>query len=186
MSDSGAAKYVGEIAQGYDAKRELQPKWHEENRLVREFLSDFSPGTAVLDVPVGTGRFIPFYEENGFHVHGLDLSEDMLKEAAQKANSASTYLRQGDARQIGAPDKSYDVAVCIRLFRWISPEDVVKVLRELQRVARKRIVFNARIANHPYQRPIALLRGGLVDNWLFTRIEEIEPNYLMFAAEPIG
>ena len=176
-------RYHGEIAEGYDAKREEQPKWHEENRIVREFLIDLPRGTSVLDVPVGTGRFIPLYEELGFNVLGLDISEDMLREASQKVKADTTYLRTGNAIELDLPDKSYDVAVCIRLFRWITPAEVQKVLSELQRVAKKRIIFNARIAHHPHQRPISLLRGALVENWSFTRIEEIEPNYLMFMWE---
>ena len=178
-------KYKGEVAHGYDAKREKQAKWHEENRIMRELLADLPRGSSVVDVPVGTGRFIPLYEELGFRVLGLDISDDMLREAAQKAKSDDTYLRIGNAIELDLPDNTCDVAVCVRLFRWITPEEVVKVLQGLQRIATKRVIFNARVADHPYQRPISLLRSGLIDNWLFTRVEEIEPNYLMFQAEPI-
>src|SRR3990167_10578880 len=112
-TQSGASKYNGEIAKGYDAKREDSEKWKAEDRIVREMLSDLPRGTSVLDVPVGTGRFIPLYEELGFRVLGLDISDDMLREASQKAKSDDTFLRFGDARNLDLPDKSYDVAICI-------------------------------------------------------------------------
>ena len=178
-----ALKYHGEVATGYDAKRESQTKWHEENRLMREFIKDLPAGTSVVDVPVGTGRFIPLYEELGFHVHGIDISEDMLREAARKAKSDTTYLRTGNAIELDAPDKSYDLAVCIRLFRWISSDEVIDVLEELQRVASKRVIFNARVCDHPYQRPFQLLLMGLRPEWLIKRVDAIEPNYLMFMLE---
>lgn len=171
-------KYQGEVASGYDARREDKPKWHRENELVREFLTGLPRDTSVLDVPVGTGRFLSLYEELGFKALGLDINEDMLAEARLKATKAE--LRAGNAINLNIPNKSFDVAVCIRLFRWISPDEVVKVLSELQRVARKRIVFNARVADHPYARPMPLLRSALKDNWRFTRLAEIEPHYLMF------
>src|SRR3990167_3315611 len=184
MQFSGALKYTGDVATGYDAKREKQVKWHAETRIMRELLADLPRGTSVVDVPVGTGRFIPLYEELGFRVLGLDISEDMLREAAQKAKSDDTYLRVGNAIELDLPDNTCDVAVCIRLFRWITLEEVVKVLQGLQRIATKRVIFNARVAHHPFARPIQLLRSALVSPWQMTRIEEIEPNYLMFQLEP--
>lgn len=182
---SGGRKYKGEIAAGYDAKRESQSKWHEENRIMRDWLSAFPKGTSVVDVPVGTGRFIPLYEELGFNVLGLDISEDMLKEASEKAKGDNTYLRLGDARDIDLSDQGYDVAVCIRLFRWIKLYEVQYVLRELQRVARKNIIFNARVANHPYARPMSLMFSAVHDPWKVAKTKVIEPNYMMFMLERV-
>src|SRR3990167_5525647 len=71
LKQSGAGKYNGAIAKGYDAKREDSEKWKAEDRIMRGMLTDLPRGTSVLDVPVGTGRFIPFYEEFGFNVLGL-------------------------------------------------------------------------------------------------------------------
>lgn len=148
-AESGAGKYHGEIAKGYDARREDSEKWQAEDRIMREMLADLPRGTSVLDIPIGTGRFLPLYEELGFSVLGIDISDDMLREASQKAGEA-TYLRLGDARDIDVPDQSYDVVVCIRLMRWLETNETqLNVLSELMRVARKRVIFNVRTETGP-------------------------------------
>jgi ubiquinone/menaquinone biosynthesis C-methylase UbiE len=183
---AGADKYHGEVADGYDAKREEQPKWHEENRIVREMLSDLPSGTSVVDVPVGTGRFIPLYEELGFHVHGLDISDDMLRKAAEKAKADTTYLRLGDARSIDAPDGSYDVAMCIRLMRWLETKETqLRVISELIRVSRKRVIFNVRTETGPLPLTHDAVDAFLSETgWRVARREQIIDDFTMFQLEP--
>src|SRR3990167_79499 len=150
LKQSGAGKYNGAIAKGYDAKRDDTEKRKAEDRIMRGMLIDLPRGTSVLDVPVGSGHFIPLYEELGFNVLGLDISDDMLREASQKASGDDTFLRLGDARKIDLPDQSYDVAICIRLMRWLETKETqLKVLSELKRVARKRVIFNVRTETGP-------------------------------------
>lgn len=176
-------KYRGDIAKGYDAKREQQPKWHAENRLVEAMLADMPSGSYLLDCPFGTGRFVHFYERKGFNVTGLDINEDMLKEARKKIGSDRIQVRLGNILDIPLPPKSVDVTVSIRLFNWLAPEDVQKAFKQLQGVARQRVIFNARVREHIRARPQSLFSQALLPHWRLSRVEEIEPNYLMFMAE---
>lgn len=185
MDQHAKAKYWGATAQGYNAKRYTQPKWWTEDRLLKDFLSDMPPGIIVVDIPVGTGRFIPFYNERGFLVRGYDASPDMLAEAQKEVNGGHVFLRHGDITAIDLRDNSCDVAVAIRILRYLSEESVVKALKELQRIATQRVIFNARVANHPIARPISLIESAL-DGWKITRTAEIEPDYLMLMLEPGG
>jgi SAM-dependent methyltransferase len=146
MSDRAratAVKYRGPIAHGYEAKRVGQPKWAAENAAVGAVLRRFPPGTTVLDIPVGTGRFLPLYADLGLSVTGLDISKDMLRIARDKGHGFD--LRTGDIFAIDMPDKSVDVAVSIRIMNLIGPDDMARALGELQRVARRSILFNLRI-----------------------------------------
>lgn len=179
---NGALKYNGSVAEGYDAKRVSQEKWQNENRIIEDWLWDLPIGTAVLDCPVGTGRFIPLYEELGFHVLGLDISEDMLKQAASKVKGENVYCRLGDVRELDLADSSYDVAMCIRLFRWLEPEDVKKALRELQRVARDRVIFNIRLGpeNHPKRHYLTTVLDNLLEGWKIHRQEQIVEGFWMY------
>jgi len=178
------AKYQGEVADKYVEKRRTKNKWWAEHRHIIPLLSDLPQGTSVLDVPVGTGRFIPLYEFLGFHVHGWDINADMLKEAAKVVRGENVYLRRGNALALDAPDQSYDVAVCIRLFRWLSKDEVVRVIKELQRVAKRRVIFNARTDhNHPYARSFDLITSAIEFPWRMMRSSEIEPGYTMFMLE---
>src|SRR5688572_9163480 len=77
-------QYYGDIADSYLEIREKQEKWQVEQRIMRELLADIPSGLKVLDVPFGTGRFVPFYLEKKMTVHGVDISQDMVC-AAEKA-----------------------------------------------------------------------------------------------------
>lgn len=179
---TGARKYVGEVAQGYDAKRESTPKHIAEQRLVETFLSDLPAGSWVLDAPCGTGRFFSFYAERGFIVRGLDASADMIKLAATKitdpnamvGDHAQWMFAQGDVRATKLPDKCIDAAVNVRITRWLmgeyGAEGVEAMLKEMQRVARQRIIFTARVRNHPYAVDYAIIENAL-DGWCVHRDE---------------
>lgn len=174
----GADKYHGTVAAGYDQKREQQPKWVAEQAIVEDMLSDLPEESWILDIPVGTGRFIPFYEKKRFHVRGCDISADMREQARAKVtpnNAARAFVQIPDKR-ISVTDlpfggEEFDAAVMVRLTRWLGPEDRDKALRELQRVAKQRIVFTARVANHRYAYPYEDINASLADGWAIHRDE---------------
>jgi ubiquinone/menaquinone biosynthesis C-methylase UbiE len=205
----GADKYYGQIASNYDAKREKDEKWIVEQRIITDMLSDLPPETIVLDCPVGTGRFLEFYLEKGFNFIGMDLSGDMLIQSALKLGAQPDDLQQwvtlckerggvipiridgdrgqlgqGDVRSTGLPDKSVDAVVMCRLTRWLSPTDCQVAMRELQRIARSRIIWTARVANHPHARTRALFEQAL-DGWEITHAEPgYVLDYIVFQARP--
>lgn len=167
----GADKYHGAIARGYDKKREDSPKWTIEQRIIEEMLDDLPRGDWVLDCPVGTGRFIPFYEKKGLLFLGVDKSDDMIGQAAMKvATPQRARFSVGDVRGLPCEDKSADAAVMCRLTRWLSPDDCQVALKELQRVARKKIISTWRVRNHPHARSYELIQGAL-DGWVIHRDE---------------
>ncbi len=185
----GAGKYHGSIATSYDAKRESDPKWIIEQKIITGMLDDLPPETIVFDCPVGTGRFLPFYIEKGFHFIGMDLSLDMLMEAGRKvqplAERATGELRQGDVRNTGLGDKAVDVVVNCRITRWLSPQDCQQMLKEMQRIARQRIIWTARVANHQHARTVELFEEAL-DGWAIVRNEAgVDLDYRIIQARPI-
>ena len=185
----GAGKYYGPIATGYDAKRESDPKWIIEQKIITGMLDDLPPETIIFDCPVGTGRFLPFYIEKGFHFIGMDLSKDMLGQAGAKveplAAKAVGELHVGDVRNTGLADKSVDVAVNCRITRWLSPADCQQMLKEMQRIARQRIIWTARVANHPHARTVELFEEAL-DGWEIVRNEAgSDLDYRIIQARPV-
>jgi ubiquinone/menaquinone biosynthesis C-methylase UbiE len=192
----GADKYFGAVASGYDQKRQHDEKWIVEQRIITDMLSDLPPETIVLDCPVGTGRFLEFYLEKGFNFIGMDLSGDMLIQSALKLGAQPDDLQQwvtlckerggvipiridgdrgqlgqGDVRSTGLPDKSVDACVCVRITRWLSPADCQQMVREMQRISRDRVIFTARIANHPHARSVELFESALAPDWVVDRNE---------------
>ena len=67
----------------------------------------------VLEVAVGTGLNLPFYDA-GLDVVGIDLSPDMLAIARRRALEAGqdVDLREGDAHDLDFEDASFDSVVC--------------------------------------------------------------------------
>jgi ubiquinone/menaquinone biosynthesis C-methylase UbiE len=188
QAGEGAEKYRGQVAQGYDAKREDSPKHQAEQRIICSMLDDMPFGNWVLDVPCGTGRFFQFYHDKGFLFRGLDASADMLQIAANKVvDPMKARLGQADVRSLPLGDQSVDAAVMVRLTRWLSPEDCQVALKELQRVTRDRIILTARVANHPHSRPVELFTEALDNDWKLAKNEEgYMPDYriLMFKRTP--
>lgn len=185
-SSGGAGKYYGAVASGYDDKRELSPKWLLEQAIIEGMLDDLPDDSVVLDAPFGTGRFLPYYQRRGFTVYGLDLSADMLAEAQKKITTSGKVQRcQGNVLAVPLPDKSVDAAVNCRITRWLSPPECQAMLLEMQRLARHRIIWTARIANHPHARSLALFNAAL-PGWRITRNEiGADMDYRILMAEPV-
>jgi ubiquinone/menaquinone biosynthesis C-methylase UbiE len=181
-------KYTGGVATGYDAKREDSPKWQTEQRIIEQMLSDLPHGSWILDAPSGTGRFIEFCRDRGFIYRGLDISEDMIAQAAAKVGNQSPIARltksngevveapqlsiaRGNVLNSGVPDKSVDAVLNIRITRWLSPAECQQMFREMQRIARDRIILTARVCNHPHARPLEIFQAAMGDDWMLERSE---------------
>jgi ubiquinone/menaquinone biosynthesis C-methylase UbiE len=188
---AGNLKYTGGVATGYDAKREDSPKWQTEQRIIEQMLSDLPHGSWILDAPSGTGRFIEFCRDRGFIYRGLDISEDMIAQAAAKVGNQSPIARltksngeiveapqlaiaQGNVLNSGVPDKSVDAVLNIRITRWLSPAECQQMFREMQRIARDRIILTARVTypSHPeLARPLQLFETAMGDDWALEKSE---------------
>ncbi len=182
---SGPLKYTGQVAAGYDAKREQSPKWICEQRIIEQWIDEMPEGSVILDAPCGTGRFLPSYERNGHQVYFLDISSDMIAQARRKLKKPGPFMfGVGDVRQVPLEDKSVDYTLNIRITRWLSPEDNVRMMKEMQRVARKGIIWTARIAHHPHARSRELFESAF-DGWKIERDAiGYELPYRIFMAVP--
>lgn len=74
-------------------------------------------GGRVLEAGVGTGIALPYYTDR-CRVTGIDLSEEMLAKARQKADGKLPHVEKlaiGDVENLDFPDDSFDVvaAVCV-------------------------------------------------------------------------
>jgi ubiquinone/menaquinone biosynthesis C-methylase UbiE len=137
-------KYHGDMAESYDALREGTPQWESEQRIVEGLLAEQAHGISVLDVPVGTGRFIKAYAESGFSVTGKDRSYWTPEKAQEKGDSCGSNitLLEGSIDALGFPDGSFDAAVCIRFMDWVDTSFFRTALAELARVSREVIIVS--------------------------------------------
>jgi len=139
---NGNKAYYNDIATNYDKDRIIEPIWNEEQSFISNYISERESGSTILDVPVGTGRFIDIYLKKKMHVIGIDISDDMLSEAQKKfENNNLVNLECGDATALSFGDGSVDYVVCWRLVHLLDSENLDLMISELSRVCRKEIVI---------------------------------------------
>jgi ubiquinone/menaquinone biosynthesis C-methylase UbiE len=180
VPETGPRKYNGKVAELYNAKRIHAPKWTEEDYLIKDMLFEIPDKSRVLDVPVGTGRFIKHWIHREFDAVGVDVSDDMLSEARREGE---IDLKIGTVTALDFEDESFDASVMCRLTRWLTPPERTLALQELQRVTKKRIVFTARM-NGQYAYPMEEIEGAL-DGWEITRNDGLpsDENYRIIQLE---
>ncbi|MGB0966705.1 MAG: class I SAM-dependent methyltransferase [Halocynthiibacter sp.] len=132
--------YYDDVARNYEVKRQKQAWWHVEQDEMQDLLSKLPDNLSVVDIPFGTGRFVPMYKEKGFTVSGLDASGDMISTAKKILGEDFTGVdaRVGDAAALPFKDQEFDLLVSTRFLRDIVVYSVAKkILREFSRVTKQ-------------------------------------------------
>ena len=139
------SQYFGLVAASYVEHR-IGPKWWLENAAAETLLERIPEGASVLDVPVGTGRFFPIYKSRRLTVSGIDVSRDMLDEAANYAEEvgAAVTLAEGDIRNLPFPNNHFDLVLCVRFLNLAGEALMAESLRELARVSRQSVLIGVR------------------------------------------
>lgn len=90
-----------------------------ESRYIQQLISMLAPGAkSILELGCGTGRHASLLAAEGFDVLGVDMSEDMLKEADRRRNELEGASRgrleflPGDIREVRF-GKRYDVILSL-------------------------------------------------------------------------
>jgi SAM-dependent methyltransferase len=150
-------------AENYEAKRR-GARWTSEAEAFRRFYSRVKPRT-VLDCPVGTGRWLELYQDNGASVVGVDLSKDMLAQADKKVRpGAAVRLQQGDLLdplQAASLGSGYDLLVCTRFVHWLRAEDLPLLIRNLTTTGARSLIIGARVTHDQPMRKNKAAGGGV-------------------------
>lgn len=97
----------------------------------------------ILDVGTGRGDVPLAFAERGWRSVGLDIHPDVLRIARRETSTEPLVeIVAGDARSLPFADDSFDVSHCSLFIHHLAPADVVRVLGELRRVARRGVVVN--------------------------------------------
>ena len=111
--------YYGKTARNYEIRRTRQQWWHVENTEMEALLDKLPRALRVVDIPFGTGRFVPMYLERGYQIHGLDASEAMVAQAGEilgdSFKKCSTSI--GSATELPYEDGEFDLLVSTRFLR---------------------------------------------------------------------
>ncbi len=145
-TDVLSKRYTSTTAERYDTRRAGSRKWKREQAAVDHMLARIPRGASILDVPIGTGRFLESYLRYGLHATGVDASADMLAECHAKAQRGGmdVALHAGDIFGLDFEDGQFDAALCIRFLNWIALPDAGRALGELVRVSRQHVIVGVR------------------------------------------
>lgn len=113
--------YYGKQATHYNRKRKKQKVWLQEYEIVESIISRYKPDH-VIDIPVGTGRFLPIYKKYNISATGIDISKDMLKQA--KKHKTDYELKLGSV--FTTPLTGF--VVCMRLLNFFTTEEIFSIL----------------------------------------------------------
>jgi len=141
-------------------------------RLILDYLERFLPAlstrplrlldvaTASADIPCAIAAWA---RRSGVAIDltALDVSADILARASQEtAPFREITLLRGDARALPFPDRVFDIVICGLAMHHFTFPDGIRVLREIDRVARSAFVVNDIIRSW----------GAYVGVWLDTRV----------------
>ena len=109
---------------------------------VRRLLGDRTEGR-ILDAGTGRGDMPLAFARRGWTTTALDSNPDVLVIARREtARAPGIEVVDEDARTLPFEDDAFDVSHCSLLVHHLDPPEVVAVLRELRRVARRGVVIN--------------------------------------------
>jgi SAM-dependent methyltransferase len=89
-------RYRGKKAATYEQVRKKQARWALENEAVERYMA--GARGKVLDVPVGTGRFLPLWARLRLRFTGIDSSDEMLEQARTKMQAARAGAHEPGTR----------------------------------------------------------------------------------------
>ena len=97
-------------------------------------------GLRALDVCTGTGEVALALARAGASVTGIDLSEDMLRQAQRKYGAYGVRFLRMDATQLTFDADEFDVTTVSWGLHEMPLEIMRRVLQEIHRVTKKRLV----------------------------------------------
>ena len=146
LHERTAKKYIGAMASNYEAKRKKQLRWHHENKILTEMLGAIAHADqTVLDVPVGTGRFLPLYAKHKLKGWGLDTSEEMLAQARKKSGAKNLKLSVGNVLTDDLP-KAH-IAISVRFLDLIDEPAMLIAMDKLMAATNKYILLTIRFGD---------------------------------------
>ena len=141
------SSYCGEIAIKYETERKknwlFRAVWRNEFKHISYIFNHLPKGSLILDIPCGTGRFIPFSVKSGFRIIGSDISLDMISQGLLK-NFPKPFKKfvVADAEYLPFKNNSVDFVLSMRFLRHLPPEVKPQVLFEFSRVCRYGIIIS--------------------------------------------
>jgi SAM-dependent methyltransferase len=142
------------------SRQEMHERFSEFRGDVRKWVTDqvpFEPGSALLDVGCGNGRYFPHFAARQALVVGLDPFPGMLRAAAQSGRAG---LVAGRAEALPFITESFDVVFLNHMLAFVL--DRLLALREARRVVREGGTVSVTLNTRDHSRELYEVWNGAI------------------------
>jgi ubiquinone/menaquinone biosynthesis C-methylase UbiE len=110
--------------------------WEEGSRkgIIPFFLKHVTTATTVCDLGCGDGYGSYKLAQSGYHVVGIDLSEEMIEKAKSQRKSENLQFEKGDISKLDIGKSTFDAVMAINSLEWT--ESPLAVLNEMKRIVK--------------------------------------------------
>ncbi len=112
---------------------------HTYNKIVQyqatKFIS-FLKGKKILDAGCGSGRDVAYFLQEGYEPIGIDISENMLKEARKRVKTKNVFKKM-DFRELKFKEETFDGVWAMASLYHLPREEIVEVLKGFNKVLKK-------------------------------------------------
>jgi ubiquinone/menaquinone biosynthesis C-methylase UbiE len=132
---------IKEAVKAYDKIASIYTDYNFEKVMqfqLTKFIS-LLKGKRVLDAGCGVGRDVEYLMEDGLEVVGVDISENMIKQA--KKNVPKGKFKVMDFREMKFKDSSFDGVWAMASVYHISNKEILKTFKEFYRILDKNGLF---------------------------------------------
>ena len=144
--DTGLDRYMKDsyTSQADDYDRVRYTSWEGsyfvdlEVRALREWITQTAP-VRLLDIPAGTGRLSIPLAEMGAEVHGVDITEGMVRKAQEKAQRkglTNATFRVANGRLLPFSAGTFDIVTSFKFFHLIPNSEKHLFIQEMTRVVK--------------------------------------------------
>ena len=110
-----------------------------KNSLVREVLASGEGRVSILDVGAGSGELLRLLSKRLADVTAFLVGVEINPDAANSIGKIGSIALQADAMNLPFADDGFDYVFCSLFLHHLDDEPAIKMLREMNRVARKKI-----------------------------------------------
>ncbi len=160
---------------------DIFPYKHVQLQFIKEKVGDLT-NKEILDIGCATGELAFHLAKEGAKVTGIDLNEDLLKQAKSQKHHENLYFQKGDMLELEKKfsDKRFDTVLCFgnTLVHLTDKTQVLKMLHGVCNVLKPKGKFLMQILNYDYilDEKVSELPLIETDNIKFVRRYKFEEN----------